>query len=116
MNWLKKNILEWALNKVKDEGRKNIGPIHVGALGATTTTRDESYRSDPLSNCEQLRFTIINVDNGTLVRMETHRPEDEYTVRQGGPRRGPPTFIVKDGENVQDVVVRLLGIAALERS
>ena len=115
MNWLKKNILEWALSKVKDEGRKNIGPIHVGALGVTASSRDESYRSDPLGNCEQLRFTIINVDNGTLVRMETHRPEDEYTVR-AGPRRGPPTFVVKDNENVQDVIVRLLGIAALERS
>jgi hypothetical protein len=115
MNWLKKNILEWALNKVKDEGRKNIGPIHVGALGATASSRDESYRSDPLSNCEQLRFTIINVDNGTLVRMDSYHPQDEYAPRPSS-RRGPPTFIVKDGENVQDVVVRLLGIAALERS
>jgi hypothetical protein len=115
MNWLKKNILEWALSKVKDEGRKNIGPIHVGALGVTASSRDESYRSDPLGNCEQLRFTIINVDNGTLVRMETHRPQDEY-VPHPSSRRGPPTFIVKDGEAVQDVVVRLLGIAALERS
>ena len=115
MNWFKKQIMGWALSQVKNESRKNIGPIHVGAIGATTSSWDEVQRSDPLSNCEQLRFTIINVDNGTLVRMETHRPEDEYTVRSG-PRRGPPTFIVKDGENVQDVVVRLLGIAALERS
>ena len=112
MNWFKKQIMEWALSQVKNEGRKNIGSIHVGAL---SSTRDEVQRSDPLSNCEQLRFTIINVDNGTLVRMETHRPEDEYIVRSG-PRRGPPTFIVKDNETVQDVVVRLLGIAALERS
>jgi hypothetical protein len=112
MNWLKKNIMEWALAQVKSEGRKNIGTIHVGAL---TSTRDEALRSDALSNCEQLRFTIINVDNGTLVRMETYRPQDEY-VPHPGTRRGPPTFIVKDGENVQDVVVRLLGIAALERS
>jgi hypothetical protein len=112
MNWLKKNIMEWALKQVKNESRKNIGPIHVGSL---TSTRDEVVRYDPLSNCEQLRFTIINVDNGTLVRMETHRPQDEY-VPHPSSRRGPPTFIVKDGENVQDVVVRLLGIAALERS
>ena len=115
MNWFKKQIIKWALSQVKNESRKNIGPIHVGALGATVTSWDEVQRSDPLSNCEQLRFTIINVDNGTLVRMETHRPEDEYVPRPSS-RRGPPTFIVKDSENVQDVVVRLLGIAALERS
>ena len=112
MNWFKKQIMEWALSQVKNESRKNIGPIHVGSL---TSTRDEVQRSDPLSNCEQLRFTIINVDNGTLVRMETHRPQDDFAVRSSS-YKGPPTFIVKDDENVQDVVVRLLGIAALERS
>jgi hypothetical protein len=112
MNWLKKNIMEWALKQVKNEGRKNIGPINTASL---STGRDEVVRSDALSNCEQLRFTIINVDNGTLVRMETYRPQDEYAPRPGS-RQGPPTFIVKDGEAVQDVVVRLLGIAALERS
>jgi hypothetical protein len=112
MNWLKKNIMEWAIKQVKNEGRKNIGLIGNGAL---TTGRDEVVRSDPLSNCEQLRVTIINVDNGTLVRMETYRPQDEYAPRPGS-RQGPPIFIVKDGEAVQDVVVRLLGIAALERS
>jgi hypothetical protein len=113
MNWFKKQIMEWALSQVKNEGRKKVDLTYRGESLEPMTS---SGRSDPLSNCEQLRFTIINVDNGTLVRMETHRPEDEYTVRQGGPRRGPPTFIVKDGENVQDVVVRLLGVAALERS
>lgn len=112
MNWLKKNIMEWALKKVKNEARKNIGSINTGLMA---TTVDEVRRSDALSNCEQLRFTIINVDNGTLVRMETYRPQDEY-VPHPGSRRGPPTFIVKDDEKVQDVVVRLLGIAALERS
>jgi hypothetical protein len=112
MNWLKKNIVEWALNQVKNEGRKNIGSISTASLSAVTSW-DEVKRSDPLSSCEQLRFTIINVDNGTLVRMETYRPQDEYAPSS---RQGPPTFIVKDGEAVQDVVVRLLGIAALERS
>jgi hypothetical protein len=114
MNWLKKNIMEWALKQVKNEGRKKVDLTYRGE-SLLSTGRDEVVRSDPLSNCEQLRFTIINVDNGTLVRMETHRPQDEY-VPHPGSRRGPPTFIVKDGENVQDVVVRLLGIAALERS
>jgi hypothetical protein len=115
MNWFKKQIMEWALGQVKNEGRKNIGSIHINALGATTSSRDESYRFDPLGNCEQLRFTIINVDNGTLVRMETYRPQDEYAPHPSS-RIGPPTYIVKDYETVQDAVVRLLGIAALERS
>jgi hypothetical protein len=114
MNWLKKNIMEWALKQTKNEGRKKVDITYRGE-SLLTTGRDEVVRSDPLSNCEQLRFTIINVDNGTLVRMETHRQEDQYTLRAGPPRT-PPTFIVKDGEAVQDVVVRLLGIAALERS
>jgi hypothetical protein len=108
MNWLKKNIMEWALSQKKNEIRNK-----VEMLGSQTTSWDEVKRSDPLSSCEQLRFTIINVDNGTLVRMETYRPQDEYAPSS---RQGPPTFIVKDGEAVQDVVVRLLGIAALERS
>jgi len=109
MNWFKKQIVDWAM---RQQERKKVELKYRGEAPEPMTS---SGRSDALSNCEQLRFTIINVDNGTLVRMETHRPEDEYTVRQGGPRR-PPTFIVKDGETVQDVVVRLLGIAALERS
>ncbi len=114
MNWLKKNIMEWALAQTKNEGRKKVDLTYRGE-SLLSTGREEALRSDALSNCEQLRFTIINVDNGTLVRMETYRPQDEY-VPHPGSRRGPPTFIVKDGEAVQDVVVRLLGIAALERS
>ena len=114
MNWLKKNIMEWALKQVKNEGRKKVDLTYRGE-SLLSTGRDEVVRSDPLSNCEQLRFTIINVDNGTLVRMETYRPQDEYAPRPGS-RQGPPIFIVKDDEKVQDVVVRLLGIAALERS
>jgi hypothetical protein len=111
MNWFKKQIMEWALSQVKNEGRKKVELTYRGESLEPMTS---SGRSDPLGNCEQLRFTIINVDNGTLVRMETHRQEDNYTVRVSPSRT--PTFIVKDGENVQDVVVRLLGIAALERS
>ena len=114
MNWLKKNIMEWALAQTKNENRKKVDLTYRGE-SLLSTGRDEVQRSDALSNCEQLRFTIINVDNGTLVRMETYRPQDEY-VPHPGSRRGPPTFIVKDDEKVQDVVVRLLGIAALERS
>jgi hypothetical protein len=109
MNWFKKQIIDWALHQ---QERKKV---ELKYRGESLESMTSSGRSDPLSNCEQLRFTIINVDNGTLVRMETHRPQDEY-VPHPSSRRGPPTFIVKDGENVQDVVVRLLGIAALERS
>jgi hypothetical protein len=114
MNWFKKQIVEWALAQTKNEGRKKVDLTYRGE-SLLSTGRDEVQRSDPLSNCEQLRFTIINVDNGTLVRMETHRPQDDFAVRSSS-YKGPPTFIVKDDENVQDVVVRLLGIAALERS
>lgn len=107
MNWIKKQIVEWALRQQK---RKKIemsyGPLEV--MTSSGRTDDMFY------GCEQLKFTILNVENGTLVRMETHRPGDEYTVRAGGPRR-PPVFIVKDGETLQDVIVRQLGIAALER-
>ena len=109
MNWFKKQIVEWALSqqerkkvemKYREEGLQ---------LSASTGRTDDMFYG-----CEQLRFTILNVSNGTLVRMDTQRPEDEYTIRSGGPRR-PPIFIVKDGETVQDVIVRQLGIAALER-
>lgn len=109
MNWIKKQFIDWAL---RQQERKKVemsyrpGPLE----GASISGRSD----DMFYGCEQLKFTILNVDNGTLVRMDTYRPEDEYTVRAGGPRR-PPIFIVKDGETVQDVVVRQLGIAALER-
>jgi hypothetical protein len=111
MNWFKKKAIDWAM---RQQERKKVELTYRGEP-LQATTRDESYRSDPLSNCEQLRFTIINVDNGILVRMETYRPHDEYAPHPSS-RRTPPTFIVKDNETVQDAVVRLLGIAALERS
>lgn len=111
MNWLKKQFAEWAL---RQQERKKVEMYYRHqALGEVTTS---SGRTDDIFyGCEQLKFTILNVSNGTLVRMDTHRPEDEYTVHKGGPRR-PPVFIVKDDETVQDVIVRQLGIAALERS
>lgn len=111
MNWIKKQIIDWAL---RQQERKKVALYYKNqALGEITTS---SGRTDDIFyGCEQLKFTILSVGNGTLVRMDTHRPEDEYTVRQGGPRRAP-IFIVKDDETVQDVIVRQLGIAALERS
>lgn len=109
MNWIKKQIMEWALSQ---QERKKVETKYreEGLQLSTSTGRSD----DMFYGCEQLKFTILYVSNGTLVRMDTHRPEDEYTVRQGGPRR-PPVFIVKDDETVQDVIVRQLGIAALER-
>ncbi len=109
MNWFKKQIIDWALSQQERKKveltfrRESLEPM------ASTGRGDDMFYG-----CEQLKFTILNVSNGTLVRMDTHRPEDEYTVRSSGPRR-PPIFIVKDGETVQDVIVRQLGIAALER-
>ena len=107
MNWIKKQIVEWALSQ---QERKKVEMKYSGEMLATTAGRSD----DIFHGIEQLKFTILNVENGTLVRMDTYRPEDEYTVRAGGPRR-PPIYIVKEGETVQDVVVRQLGIAALER-
>jgi hypothetical protein len=112
MNWFKKQIVEWAL---RQQERKKVELKYRGEPLEPIRTSEGPYRSDVLEGCTQLRFTIVQVDNGTLVRMDTQRLEDQYTVRSGPPRT-PPTFIVKDDETVQDVVVRLLGIAALERS
>ncbi len=110
MNWFKKQIIDWAL---RQQERKKVDLIYRGQQMEPMTS---SGRTDDIFyGCEQLKFTILSVGNGTLVRMDMHRPEDEYTVRQGGPRRAP-IFIVKDDETVQDVIVRQLGIAALERS
>jgi hypothetical protein len=110
MNWIKKQIIDWAL---RQQERKKVDLIYRGQQMEPMTS---SGRTDDIFyGCEQLKFTILSVGNGTLVRMDMHRPEDEYTVRQGGPRRAP-IFIVKDDETVQDVIVRQLGIAALERS
>lgn len=109
MNWIKKQIVEWAL---RQQERKKIEFAYKGEQLSVMTTSGRS--DDMFHGVEQLKFTILNVSNGTLVRMDTYHPEDEYTVRSGGPRR-PPVFIVKDDETVQDVIVRQLGIAALER-
>jgi hypothetical protein len=109
MNWIKKQIVEWAL--LQQERKKVELSYKLGPLESTHPSR---ALDDIFHGVEQMKFTILNVENGTLVRMDTYRPEDEYTVRASGPRR-PPIFVVKDGETVQDVIVRQLGIAALER-
>lgn len=113
MNWIKKQIIDWAL---RQQERKKVELKYRGESVESLHPMTSSGRTDDIFyGCEQLKFTILSVGNGTLVRMDIHRPEDEYTVRQGGPRRAP-IFIVKDDETLQDVIVRQLGIAALERS
>jgi hypothetical protein len=101
MNWLKKKIIAWAMQGTGPQLMKEatVGPMSrdIGAFDGV----------------EQIRITIFNVSNGTLVRMDA-RSDEDYVVRSTGPRR-PPVFIVKDGETVQDVIVRQLAIAALER-
>ena len=112
MNWIKKQIIDWAL--LQQERKKIELECRPGPLESLHPSTSSGRSDDMFYGCEQLKFTSLNVSNGTLVRMDTHRPEDEYIVRQGGPRR-PPVFIVRDDETVQDVIVRQLGIAALER-
>lgn len=100
MNWIKKKVIAWAM--------KGTGP-QVMEKGLALSTSS----GGTLDGVEQIRLTIFNVSNGTLVRMDA-RTDEDYVVRSSGPRR-PPVFIVKDGETVQDVIVRQLAIAALER-
>lgn len=112
MNWIKKQIIDWALSQ--QERKKGEMYYKPGLLESLHPSTISGRSDDVFYGCEQVKFTVLNVGNGTLVRMDTHHPEDEYKVRPGGPRQSP-IFIVKDGESVQDVIVRQLGIAALER-
>lgn len=70
-------------------------------------------RDDVLHDCDTVRLSIIHVSNGTLLRMDTHRHEDNYTTKVS--RHAPNIVIIKDGETIQDAVVRMLAIAQLER-
>lgn len=101
MNWIKKKVIAWAM--------KGTGPLALKEATVSSLSRD----TGAFDGVEQVRITIFNVSNGTLVRMDA-RSDEDYVVRNSGPRR-PPVFIVKDGETVQDVIVRQLAIAALER-
>ena len=106
MNWIKKKVIAWAMNECKKLGDEVKRP---GLQEATVGGR----HSDVFDGVEQARITIFSVSNGTLVRMD-YNSDADYVVRSTGPRR-PPVFIVKDDETVQDVIVRQLAIAALER-
>lgn len=98
-DWIVK-MLEPALERM---ARKRYGPAEVTAV----RTRD-----DVLHDCATVRLSIIHVNNGTLLRMDTHRPDDNYVVK--GSRHVPNIVIIKDDETIQDAVVRMLAIAKLE--
>lgn len=76
-------------------------------------SRDRSS-DEVLHDCDTVRLSIIHVSNGTLLRMDTHRHEDNYNTASAV-RRIPNVVIIKDGETIQDAVVRMLAIAQLER-
>jgi len=69
-------------------------------------------RDEVLHDCETIRLSIIQVSNGTLLRMDTRRPDDNFVVK--GSRHVPNIVIVKDDETIQDAVVRMVAIAKLE--
>ena len=99
-DWIVK-MLEPALERL---ARKRNGPVE------TTASRT---RDDVLHDCDTVRLSIIHVNNGTLLRMDTHR-NDDYNIAKGT-RNHPNIVIIKDDETIQDAVVRMLAIAQLER-
>lgn len=100
-DWIVK-MLEPALERM---ARERNGPIE--------TTAVRGNRDDVLHDCDSVRLTIIHVNNGTLLRMDTHR-NDDYNIAKGT-RNHPNIVIIKDDETIQDAVVRMLAIAQLER-
>lgn len=73
-----------------------------------------SSRSDLFDGCDSIQFRVMHLSNGTVIRMDNYRPQDDYMVKQGPPR-APHIFIVKDDETVQDAIVRMLAIHQLEK-
>ena len=73
-----------------------------------------SSRSDLFDGCDSIQFRVMHLSNGTVIRMDSYRPQDDYMVKQGPPR-APHIFIVKDDETVQDAIVRMLAIHQLEK-
>ena len=73
-----------------------------------------SSRSDLFDGCDSIQFRVRQLSNGTVIRMDSYRPQDDYMVKQGPPR-APHIFIVKDDETVQDAIVRMLAIHQLEK-
>lgn len=78
------------------------------------TAEIRSSRSDFFDGCDSIQFRVMQLSNGTVIRMDSYRPQDDYMVKQGPPRT-PHIFIVKDDETVQDAIVRMLAIHQLEK-
>lgn len=70
--------------------------------------------SDIFDGCDSINFRVLQLSNGTVIRMDSYRPMDDYVAQN---RRPPPpnVFIVKDDETVQDAIVRMLAIHQLEK-
>ena len=73
-----------------------------------------SSRSDLFDGCDSIQFRVMHLSNGTVIRMDNYRPQDDFHVKSGPPR-APHIFIVKDDETVQDAIVRMLAIHQLEK-
>lgn len=71
-------------------------------------------QGDFFDTCDSIQFRVMQLSNGTVIRMDSYRPQDDYMVKQGPPR-APHIFIVKDDETVQDAIVRMLAIHQLEK-
>lgn len=75
-------------------------------------TRDR--QGDFFDGCESINFRVIQLSNGTAIRMDNYRPMEDYQLKTSQPR-APHIFIVKDDETVQDAIVRMLAIHQLEK-
>ncbi len=64
--------------------------------------------------CESINFRVLQLSNGTVIRMNSQRPMEDYQPNIRAPR-APNIFIVKDDETVQDAIVRMLAIHQLEK-
>ena len=70
-------------------------------------------RDDVFEGCDVARFSVITVDNGTIIRLDSWNAQKTFHT-QPGPTR-PNIFIVKGDETVQDAIVRMLAIHQLEK-
>lgn len=101
-------IRDWLANWLRPALRRAEEKNQV--LGSQYPDRREMFH-----DCDTVQLSIIHVSNATLVRMDTRSLEDQYSPKTSRPQR-PNIHVVKDGETIQDVVVRMVAIAQLERS
>lgn len=76
--------------------------------------RPARYEDALFDGCDAIQFRVMHLSNGTVIRMDSRGPQDEYVVKTGR-SRAPHIFIVKDDETVQDAIVRMLAIHQLEK-